>query len=84
VLLVMLSRARHGIIVTTSKTMEGRYGRYDSVISRWWAGLAASATMDIAALQTHLAQRYAASDVQHERALRAAGPDSAPVPMGPP
>jgi DNA helicase-2/ATP-dependent DNA helicase PcrA len=58
VLLVMLSRARHGIVVTTSRTLEGQYGRYASTISRWWAGLASSATMDDTALEAHLARRY--------------------------
>jgi len=58
VLLVMLSRARHGIVVTTVTTMEGRYGTYRSKPSRWWPGLAASATMDIKSLAAHLEQRY--------------------------
>jgi DNA helicase-2/ATP-dependent DNA helicase PcrA len=61
VLLVMLSRARHGIVVTASTSLDGPYGRYASRVSRWWAGLAASATMDEVALRAHLAQRYQAS-----------------------
>jgi DNA helicase II / ATP-dependent DNA helicase PcrA len=55
VLLVMLSRARHGIVVTKAKTLDGPYGRYASTPSRWWPGLASSATMDAPALTAHLA-----------------------------
>jgi len=55
VLLVMLSRARHGIVVTKANTLDGPFGRYASTPSRWWPGLASSATMDTAALKAHLA-----------------------------
>lgn len=39
VLLVMLSRARHGLVVTRSLTNNGRYGSYPVPESRWWAEL---------------------------------------------
>lgn len=58
VLLVMLSRARHGIVVTRVTTLEGRYGPYQPKPSRWWPGLAASATMDAAALVAHLRETH--------------------------
>jgi DNA helicase II / ATP-dependent DNA helicase PcrA len=54
VLLVMLSRARHGIVVTTAKTLSGRFGPYPSAPSRWLSGLAASATLGTATFQQHL------------------------------
>jgi DNA helicase-2/ATP-dependent DNA helicase PcrA len=60
VLLVMLSRARHGVVVTTATTLDGRYGTYASTPSRWWAGLAVSATMDLAALDAHISSQYPA------------------------
>jgi DNA helicase-2/ATP-dependent DNA helicase PcrA len=59
VLLVMLSRARHGIVVTKATMLDGRYGPYRSTRSRWWKGLADSATMDIGALESHLDEIYA-------------------------
>jgi DNA helicase-2/ATP-dependent DNA helicase PcrA len=58
VLLVMLSRAAHGLVVTTARTLDGRYGPHTSTASRWWPSLAASATMDRAELLSHLARRY--------------------------
>jgi DNA helicase II / ATP-dependent DNA helicase PcrA len=58
VLLVMLSRAAHGLVVTRARTLDGRYGPYASTASRWWPSLAASATMDRARLLSHLARRY--------------------------
>lgn len=36
VLLVMLSRARYGLVVTRTLTLEGRYGPYKATPSRWW------------------------------------------------
>ncbi|HXC77610.1 MAG TPA: ATP-dependent helicase [Candidatus Acidoferrum sp.] len=58
VLLVMLSRARHGVVVTTATTLNGRYGSYPATVSRWWRGLASSATMDWAALDAHITRVY--------------------------
>lgn len=42
VLLVMLSRARHGLVVTSVTTLDGMYGRYPAVRSRWYATLDAA------------------------------------------
>lgn len=39
VLLVMLSRARHGLVVTRTHMAGGRYGPYPATQSRWWSGL---------------------------------------------
>lgn len=36
VLLVMLSRARHGLVVTRTHMQDGRYGPYPATPSRWW------------------------------------------------
>ena len=58
VLLVMLSRARHGVVATRAKVLEGRFGPYASIPSRWLSGLAATATMDWAALTSHLNKVY--------------------------
>lgn len=41
VLLVMLSRARHGLVVTASRTAEGWRGPYPVTASRWWSGIQA-------------------------------------------
>jgi DNA helicase-2/ATP-dependent DNA helicase PcrA len=37
VLLVMLSRARHGLVITSVKTLVGRYGPYDATRSKWFS-----------------------------------------------
>ncbi len=60
VLLVMISRARHGVIVTRSTTATGRYGTYATQPSRWWGDLATSATMDLSELSNHLDKFYSA------------------------
>lgn len=39
VLLVMLSRARHGLIVTRTEQADGPYGSYAATESRWWKGI---------------------------------------------
>lgn len=49
VLLVMLSRARHGLVVTRTHMQDGRYGQYLATPSRWWTGVQSefSSPMDI-------------------------------------
>lgn len=42
VLLVMLSRARHGLVVTSVSTLDGRYGPYAATRSRWFPALDAA------------------------------------------
>lgn len=42
VLLVMLSRARHGLTVTSVATLDGQYGPYAATRSRWFAALDAA------------------------------------------
>lgn len=42
VLLVMLSRARHGLLVTRAHMLEGQYGRYQARTSRFWSGIRAA------------------------------------------
>lgn len=44
VLLVMLSRARHGLVVTRVRTTEGMYGPYQPQPSRWWSSIQASSS----------------------------------------
>lgn len=39
VLLVMLSRARHGLVVTRRHMQDGKYRPYLATPSRWWAGV---------------------------------------------
>ena len=39
VLLVMLSRARHGVIVTRTRLKEGWYGPQNATASRWWSAI---------------------------------------------
>lgn len=58
VLLVMLSRAKHGVVVTNAKRLDGKFGPYDSTQSRWLAGLASTATMDWPSLEIHLDKLY--------------------------
>lgn len=41
VLLVMLSRARHGLVVTRAHSLDGQYGPYVARVSRWWSGICA-------------------------------------------
>ncbi|SEI11377.1 MULTISPECIES: ATP-dependent helicase [unclassified Leifsonia] len=41
VLLVMLSRARHGVIVTRARTSPGRFGPYSVPETRWWKEIVA-------------------------------------------
>ena len=58
VLLVILSRARHGVIVTRSHLQDGKYGPYPATQSRWWKALAASATLDRQALKQQIDAIY--------------------------
>ncbi|MBC9822846.1 UvrD-helicase domain-containing protein [Terrabacter sp. MAHUQ-38] len=58
VLLVMLSRAKHGVVATYAQTLDGRFGRYASTPCRWLAGLAASAAMNWPQLEAHLHEHY--------------------------
>jgi hypothetical protein len=58
VLLVILSRARHGVIATRSSTQDGRFGLYPATPSRWWDALAQSATLSRQALEQHMSETY--------------------------
>jgi DNA helicase-2/ATP-dependent DNA helicase PcrA len=58
VLLVMISRARHGVVVTKVTTLDGKFGPYASTPSRWWSDLASTATMTSAMLKAHLDKHY--------------------------
>ncbi|MFL1378510.1 UvrD-helicase domain-containing protein [Nocardiopsis protaetiae] len=53
VLLVMLSRARHGLIATRIQTAEGMYGPYAASASRWWNTLEASCN-SVEQVEAHL------------------------------
>jgi DNA helicase II / ATP-dependent DNA helicase PcrA len=54
VLLVMLSRARHGLVVTRTHMTEGKYGPYAATQSRWWPGLTTQYS-SVEELEAHLA-----------------------------
>jgi DNA helicase-2/ATP-dependent DNA helicase PcrA len=58
VLLVMLSRARHGLVVTRVKTADGRYGPFEVDSSPWFAGLQSAATMTGQHLADHINALY--------------------------
>jgi DNA helicase-2/ATP-dependent DNA helicase PcrA len=58
VLLVMLSRAKHGVVATYVQTLSGRFGPYASTPSRWVAGLKATATLNGKQLKAHLDEFY--------------------------
>lgn len=54
VLLVMLSRARHGLVVTSVTTLDGRYGPYAATRSRWYAALDVAKPCLWSALPAHV------------------------------
>ena len=53
VLLVMLSRARHGLVVTRTQMTRGKYGPYEATQSRWWQGLTTQHS-SVAEIEAHL------------------------------
>lgn len=53
VLLVMLSRARHGLVVTRTRMADGVYGPYQLTQSRWWSGIQARSS-SVADVEAHL------------------------------
>lgn len=56
VLLVMLSRARHGLVVTRSQLNDGKYGRpYPAQKSRWWSAISAQYS-SLEEVEEHLAR----------------------------
>lgn len=54
VLLVMLSRARHGLVVTSVATLDGMYGPYRATRSRWYSALEAAAPNAWTAFTAHV------------------------------
>jgi DNA helicase-2/ATP-dependent DNA helicase PcrA len=58
VLLVMLSRARHGAVITRSQTSQRRSGVFEQARSRWWDQLATTTTMDANQLEQHILRMY--------------------------
>lgn len=54
VLLVMLSRARHGLVVSRVQMNEGRYGPYEATRSRWWDSIE-SKFATVADVENHIA-----------------------------
>ncbi|WP_147106580.1 UvrD-helicase domain-containing protein [Nesterenkonia populi] len=60
VLLVMLSRARHGLIVTRTAMADGPYGPYTATESRWWKGIQAEFS-SLEQIDTHLQTNVAKS-----------------------
>lgn len=57
ILLVMLSRARHGLVVTRTITMPGWYGPRAVTESRWWSGLHAESSSP-EEVEAHLQASY--------------------------
>ena len=53
VLLVMLSRARHGLVVTRTRMADGMYGPYQLTQSRWWSGIQARSS-SVADVEAHV------------------------------
>lgn len=58
VLLVMLSRARHGLIITRIMKANGRYGPFEVEASPWFAGLQSAAAMTGQQLTDHIKALY--------------------------
>lgn len=54
VLLVMLSRARHGLVVSRVQMNSGQYGRYAATQSRWWDSIGSGFTT-LAQVEAHIA-----------------------------
>jgi DNA helicase-2/ATP-dependent DNA helicase PcrA len=54
VLLVMLSRARHGLVATSVAMLDGRYGPYAATRSRWFAALDSAKPCLWSALAAHI------------------------------
>jgi DNA helicase-2/ATP-dependent DNA helicase PcrA len=54
VLLVMLSRARHGLVVTSVSTLDGRYGPYAATRSRWFPAIDAAKPCQWANFAAHV------------------------------
>lgn len=57
VLLVMLSRARHGLIVSRVQMNDGRFGPYSATPSRWWRLINSGFTTS-AQVEAHIAATY--------------------------
>lgn len=55
VLLVMVSRARHGLVATTVQTLDGMYGPYPAKTSRWFPPLVESSQSELRLVEGHLA-----------------------------
>lgn len=60
VLLVMLSRARHGLVVTSVTNLDGMYGPYRATRSRWFAPLEAASSNNWTAAADHIDLAYPA------------------------
>ena len=58
VLLVMLSRARHGLIVSRVKTANGRFGPFGVAASPWYSDLQTVAAMTAQQLSDHINALY--------------------------
>ncbi|BCI50749.1 hypothetical protein NIIDNTM18_00270 [Mycolicibacterium litorale] len=64
VLLVMLSRARHGLVVTRVHTANGRYGPFQVDASPWFADLQPSAVVNSEQLTGQIDALYQSRDVE--------------------
>lgn len=62
ILLVMLSRARHGLVVTSVTTLDGMYGPYPAIRSRWFAPIDAAKPNRWTDLTDHIEAAYPADE----------------------
>lgn len=56
VLVVMLSRARHGLVATRAEMTSGKYGPYKAKESRWWSGVETEFT-SVEDIERHLSAK---------------------------
>lgn len=76
VLLVMLSRARHGLVITRAQFANGRFGPFQVEASPWFADLQSSATMGSQQLTEHINRLYQAQIYGRTRQQRMARSDN--------
>jgi DNA helicase-2/ATP-dependent DNA helicase PcrA len=58
VLLVMLSRARHGLVITSVRTLFGQNGPYGATLSRWYSPFEAAKPCEWVAFTAHVDKAY--------------------------
>ncbi len=74
VLLVMLSRARHGLVTTRAQAADGRHGPYAVAESRWWSGIRTEFSR-VEEVEAHLGTIVEAQDRTRGRRSDSSRPD---------